>query len=146
MNIERLAEFASNHWMMSSGLFVVSLLLLQDFYDTLTRKYKSTTPSDVVTLLNNDQTLVIDVREPHEFANGHIDGARNVLFSKLDEKLHELETQKDVPIIVACQQGTRSAAACKKLVKAGFTDVHDLRGGILAWQDAKLPLVKKSKK
>lgn len=146
MDMERIGEFVGNHWILSSGWFVVSLLLLQDFFDLLTNKHKSITPTDAVALLNNEETLIIDVREPSEFASGHIVNAQNIMFAKLDDQLANLEDHKNKPVIVTCQQGTRSAAACKKLVKAGFTQVHDLRGGILAWEDAKLPLTKKSKK
>jgi rhodanese-related sulfurtransferase len=141
MDMARLAEFVGNHWIMSSGLFIVSLLLIQDLYDTLTRKHKSTSPAAAVALLNDEDAVVIDVRDPQEYAKGHIENAIHVPFARLDEKIFELSIHKDKPVIVACQQGTRSAAACKKLVKAGFAQVHDLKGGILAWEDAKLPLI-----
>ncbi|QSA99123.1 rhodanese-like domain-containing protein [Methylococcus sp. EFPC2] len=142
--MDRIGEFVGNHWILSSGWFVVSLLLIQDSFDVLTRKYKSTTPADAVALLNDDETLVIDVRDPAEFATGHIVKARNILYAKVGDKLGELEPYKNKTIIVCCQQGTKSGPTCKKLAKAGFTQVHDLRGGLLAWEDAKLPLTRKS--
>lgn len=143
MELDRIGEFVSNHWILSSSWFVVTLLLLQDFFDVLTRKYKSTSPTDTVALLNDEETLVIDVREPAEFAGGHIANSRNIMYGKVSDKLGELEAHKNKPVVVCCQQGTRSTAICKKLVKAGFTKVHYLRGGLLAWEDAKLPLTKK---
>jgi rhodanese-related sulfurtransferase len=146
METERILEFISNHWILSSGLFIVTLLLIQDFFETLTRKYKTTTPTGAVALLNDDETIVIDVREPHEYAKGHIENARHISLGRLDEKLYELSPHKTTPIIVTCQQGTRSSHACKKLVKAGFTQVYDMKGGMLAWEDLKLPVTTKKKK
>ncbi|MBS1214830.1 MAG: rhodanese-like protein, partial [Proteobacteria bacterium] len=87
MDMERTLEFISNHWIMSSGLFVVTLLLIQDIFDSITRKYKVVTPAGAVTLLNDDQTIVIDVREPHEYAKGHIENALAISLARVDEKL-----------------------------------------------------------
>ena len=146
MDMERTIEFVSNHWIMSSGLFVVSLLLVQDLFDAMTRKYKAISPAGAVALLNDERTIVVDVREPHEFAKGHIENARNISLGSLDEKIYELEPYKNSPIIIACQQGTRSKEACKKLVKQGFTQVYELSGGILSWEDQKLPVSRKKNK
>jgi len=146
MEIERTLQFVSNHWMLSSGHFIVSLLLIQDFYDSLTRKYKTASPALAVALLNQDETVVIDVRDPDKFLKGHIEGARQISLVRLKEKLFELEPHKNHPVLVYCQQGTHSKEACKQLAAAGFTQVYYLDGGVLTWQDQKLPLVRKNKK
>ena len=146
MNIEKILEFVGNHWMLAGGLFIVTLLLIQDIFDSLTRRYRTTTPTGAVKLLNNDDTILIDVRESAEFGKGHIENALHIPLSSLDGKLYELEPHKQTPVIVTCQQGSRSANACKKLHKAGFTQVYDMKGGMLAWEDAKLPINRKRKK
>ncbi len=146
MEIERILEFVGNHWILSSGLFIVSLLLIQDLLDTFTRKYKTVSPTKAVALINQEGSVIIDVREPEEFAKGHIEAARHIPLGRLQEKLFELEPYKANPILVYCQQGTRSKEASKRLAKEGFTQVHYLEGGILTWQDQKLPLVRKNKK
>lgn len=143
MDIERIIEFVSNHWIMSSGLFVVTLLLIQDLFDSITSKHKTLSPTAAVILMNDDRCIVIDVRESNEFAKGHIENARNIPLAKLDEKLYELEPFKNDPIIVTCQQGSRSLPACKKLTKNGFTQVYELKGGMLAWEESKLPVSRK---
>lgn len=145
MDIDRIIEFTSNHWIMSSGLVIVALLLMQDLLDSFLRKYKLISPAEVVSLLNDDHTVLIDVREPHEFANGHIENARPIPYGRLDEKIYELEPYKDSPVIVVCQSGTRSQPACKKLSKQGFHQLYEMKGGMLAWQDLKLPVSKKKK-
>ncbi|WP_246628572.1 rhodanese-like domain-containing protein [Methylomagnum ishizawai] len=127
---------------MSSGLFIVIILLIQDFIESLTRKHKTVSPIEAVALMNDDNTLVLDVREPNEFDQGHIEGARNVPLAKLESAL-ELEPHKQSPVIVTCQSGTRSQPACKQLLAQGFTQVFELSGGMLAWEDQKLPVTRK---
>lgn len=146
MDIERYLQFLNNHPYLIGGQFLVTVLLLHDLFDTLTRKYKVATPARAVELLNQDETIVIDVREPGEYAKGHIEGAHHIVLGRLKERIFGLNQLKDTPIIVYCQQGTRSKEACKQLVKEGYTQVYYLDGGLLSWQDQKLPLVKKNRK
>jgi rhodanese-related sulfurtransferase len=145
MDIARVVEFASNHWILTSGYFLVFALIVQDFYDALTSRHKGITPTAAVQLLNDERTVVIDVREPHEFAKGHIENAKSFPLGSLDDKMFTLEQYKEVPVIVTCEQGTRSLMACKKLTKRGFTQVNELKGGMQAWGDAKLPIAVKKK-
>jgi rhodanese-related sulfurtransferase len=140
---ERLLEFLGNHWLMAGGLLVVTVLLIQDFIDSAFRKHKVVSPAETVNLMNSENTVVIDVREPHEFANGHIESARHIPLGKIEERAHELEAYKQNPVIVTCQSGTRSPQACKKLTGLGFTRVFEMKGGMLAWEEQKYPIVKK---
>ena len=142
MNVtpDRLLEFIGNHWIMASGLFIVTILLVQDLIDAAFRKHKSVSPNEAVLLMNNDNTIVIDVRDPNEYAEGHIEGSRNIQLAKLAERAAELEAHKETPVIVTCQSGTRSPAAGKKLVALGFKEVYEMRGGMFAWKDNNLPV------
>ncbi|MGI9212396.1 MAG: rhodanese-like domain-containing protein [Methylococcaceae bacterium] len=146
VTLDRLLEFVSNHWMMASGLFIAIILLVQDVFDSAFRKHKMVSSSEAVTLMNDDATVVIDVREAHEFSAGHISNARHIPLGKLDEQAFEIDGYKNQPVLIVCQVGTRSGAACKKLAKRGFTQLHELKGGVQAWQEDKLPLTKKSGK
>ena len=128
---------------MTSGLFIVTLLLVQDLIDSAFRKHQSVTPNEAVLLMNQDETVVIDVREPNEFAEGHIEGARNIPLAKLGERAAELAPHREHPLIVTCQSGTRSLAAGKQLTKLGFTKVYEMKGGMFAWKDQSLPVSKK---
>ena len=145
MNVtpEQLIEFLGNHWMMAAGLFIVTILLVQDILDSATRRHKTVTPSEAVVLMNQQETLVLDVREPNEYAEGHIEGARNIPLAKLDERAGELESHKAAPILINCQSGTRSLAAGKKLTQLGFTQIFELKGGLFSWKDQNLPTSKK---
>jgi rhodanese-related sulfurtransferase len=85
--------------------------------------------------------VLIDVREPAEFASGHAAGARNVPLSALDGA-KGLPTNKAVPLVVMCATGARSSRAAAQLRKAGYRNVHNLAGGNAAWREASLPIEK----
>lgn len=97
---------------------------------------------EAVQLINRKDALVLDVRDEGEYASGHIPNARHIPLGKINERLRELEKFKAKPIVVHCRTGTMSAKACGVLRKNGFTNVHNLRGGIAAWQEASLPVQK----
>ena len=96
-----------------------------------------------VQLINHKDALVLDVREDVEYDAGHIANAKHIPVGKIEGRLQELEKFKSKPIIVVCRSGMRSNRACSVLRKHGFTDVHNLAGGINAWQQASLPVAKK---
>ncbi|WP_036300207.1 rhodanese-like domain-containing protein [Methylotenera sp. L2L1] len=98
--------------------------------------------TEAVTLINRSHALVIDVRDDAEFANGHIVDAKHIPLDQLANRLNELVKYKDKPVLVNCQRGARSAKACDILRKAEFKQVHNLQGGLNAWVEAKLPIVK----
>ena len=97
-------------------------------------------------LINREDALVVDVREPDEYVSGHVPDSRNIPLSRLDERMGELEKFKEAPVILVCQTGARSGDACGKLTKKGFTKLHNLEGGIAAWRTAGMPLKKGAKK
>jgi rhodanese-related sulfurtransferase len=93
-------------------------------------------------LINREDALVVDVREPGEYGVGHILGARNVPLSRLADAA-DLGKRKDRPLILYCDSGDRSGKATSVLKKQGFARVVNLSGGIGAWQQAGLPVEKK---
>lgn len=74
---------------------------------------------------------LIDVREPKEFENGHILGARNIPLSQL--KMRLLEIRKDKPVYLYCQSGQRSGRAAQILRRKGYKDLYHLKGGFKKW-------------
>jgi rhodanese-related sulfurtransferase len=144
--MDRYLEFILNHYWLSIALAVVTFLLIQEFFDTTFKKFDSISPLLAVTKMNDTSTVVIDVREPHEFLHNHIEQAINTPLSKLTDHIGQLETHKNDTILVACQTGTRAAAAAKTLTKAGFEQVFVITGGMQAWEnDYKLPIKVSSK-
>ena len=79
--------------------------------------------------------LLVDVRTPEEFASGHLFGAVNIPLSEFQNNLSKWTPRlpRDVPIILQCKAGSRSAQATQILVEAGFTNVLNLEGGITGW-------------
>jgi rhodanese-related sulfurtransferase len=103
------------------------------------------TPAQATLLINREDARVLDVREVSEFAGGHLPEARNIPLDKLGERVSELEKSKESALLVCCASGVRSQRACGILKKEGFTRVHNLAGGVGAWQQAGLPLKKGNK-
>ncbi|HFD12502.1 MAG TPA: rhodanese-like domain-containing protein [Crenotrichaceae bacterium] len=143
MNPERISEFLFNHWIIASALVLVSALLIQDTWESITRKFKRVSTAGAVDLINNHDPAILDVREPFEHAKGHIQDAINIPAAKLSKRMNEIEKYKTKPLLVVCQTGTRSVTACKNLYKQGYENVIHLTGGIQAWEDHKLPLMRK---
>ncbi|MFM8547427.1 MAG: rhodanese-like domain-containing protein [Betaproteobacteria bacterium] len=91
-------------------------------------------------LINDTQAVVIDVRAAGEFEAGHLPGARNIALADLEQKMGELPQGR--PVIVCCNSGMTSAKAAAALRKAGRQEVFNLDGGLNAWRQAGLPVVK----
>lgn len=98
--------------------------------------------SEAVLMLNRGKPLILDVRDAAEFASGHIQSAKNIPMAELATRLKEIEKFKDKPILVHCQRGMRAKSAIKILKAQQFSQLNNLQGGLDAWADAKLPLVK----
>lgn len=85
---------------------------------------------------------LVDVRTPQEFANGHLENAKNVNFNDAEFKQKIALLDKSKPIAVYCGVGGRSGRASKILVELGFKDITDLAGGITGWSAANKKVVK----
>ena len=86
--------------------------------------------------------VLVDVRTPKEFAEGHLEGATNVVWGDDFEKQWKVAgIKKRFTVAVYCRSGRRSKAAASALVKQGYK-VIELEGGIMAWQKAGKPVVK----
>lgn len=91
-------------------------------------------------LQGRDDVVLIDVREPEEYAAGHIPGVRLIPMGEVPSRLNEIPTDKTV--IVTCRSGNRSGQITDFLRRNGFTRVHNMQGGLLAWQRAGYPVEK----
>lgn len=90
-------------------------------------------PEDAKKMLEGENPpALIDVREPDEFANGHIPNAVNVPLGDVVNGVMRLGIPKDQPIMVYCRTGRRSSEAASKLQGAGYQKIYDL-GGITGW-------------
>jgi rhodanese-related sulfurtransferase len=99
-------------------------------------------PPQATLLINRDDALVVDVREPAEYGAGHVLGAKNLPLARVATSGADLAKRKEKPVIVYCETGNRSTSAAAALRKLGFTRVFSLSGGMKAWREAGLPVEK----
>lgn len=125
-----------NIWLILLALLSGGALALP----ALTRSKFSLSVLQATQLLNKAKVTVLDVRNPEEFAAGHLRAAKNIPLAELDARLGELD--KSQPVLVVCLSGARSAKGAAKLHRAGFADVHSLEGGFTDWQSQGLPTAK----
>lgn len=143
--MERLPEFVANHLFLFSLLLSILMLLVWNFYGDVLSGVKVSLPDDVTRLINHDDAKVIDIRSQKEFENGHIIDAINISVDELGNQLDKLKKYKDKGVIFCCASGSVSVKEARKLMNEGFEKVYCLKGGILSWQSANLPLTKGSK-
>lgn len=101
------------------------------------------TPAEAAATIADPPTdlVILDVRTPEEFDEGHIEGAVMIDFYRGDfaEQLADLDP--DVPYVLYCRSGNRSGQTRAMMEDLGFTSVADVEGGIIEWQSAGLPVV-----
>ena len=95
-------------------------------------------------LMNREDAVVVDLRPAADFAQGHILGARSIPLAELEKRAGELDKHKAKPVIVHCASGNRSGDGLALLRRNGFANVVNLAGGYAAWQQAGLPVERKS--
>ena len=141
--MDQLITFTSNNTILVVAIVLVSLMLIHSLVGEKLRGYSSVTPSESTQMINRDDALILDVRESNEYSEGHIINSLHIPLSALKTRMKDLEKHKAKKIIVACRSGNRSSHACATLKKEGFEQVFNLGGGVMAWESANLPLVKK---
>lgn len=135
-------EFIRENLLLVIAAAASGLMLLWSFFGSRAAGINVVNTLEATRLMNED-ALMLDVREDNEWAVGHIPNARHIRLGELSSRLPELEKYKDKPIVVYCRSGNRSARACALLKKAGFANPNNLAGGILAWEQANLPITRK---
>lgn len=87
---------------------------------------------------NKNNHVLIDVRTPGEFKGGHVAKAKNIPLDSIAKKMKSIP--KDKTVVLICQSGARSGAAGRKLAKAGYENVINLKGGVMRWRGLGHPL------
>jgi rhodanese-related sulfurtransferase len=93
-------------------------------------------PDAAATLLEAPATVLLDIRTPDEFAAGHIAGAANVDFYAADFNAQLDSLDSGATYVIYCRSGNRTTAALEIFRDLGFTEVHAIAGGIVAWEAA----------
>ena len=139
--MNELLAFATEQWFLFAALLVIVVLLAQSMIGSW--GLKNVPPAEAVALINRQNAVVLDVRNDDEYKQGHIVNSLHIPVGLLANRMTELQKHKAHPVVVICRSGVRSNKACAMLRKQGFEAVYGLAGGIVAWQNASLPLEKK---
>jgi rhodanese-related sulfurtransferase len=133
-------KFILDNWMLMAVALGSGFFLLLPVVQGATASGIS--PTEAVQCMNREKGVVIDVCSAEEFAASHIHGAVNVPLDQLEAKLPSVAKNKSIPLILVCAAGARSKRAQAMAQKLGYEKVHSLQGGLTAWKEANLPVVK----
>ena len=136
----QLGQFITNHWALWLALVVILIAVFTNELISQKKRAKELSPNAAIDLINHENAVVIDLRNPELFRAGHIIGAICAPADDFSQK--RMEKYKTKPLILVCARGLQSATVATKLRTQGFTQPVALAGGITAWQAAGLPLVK----
>lgn len=115
-------------------LLAMPMLLLATDPDT------TLSQAELMKRLNAGQApILVDVRTPEEYRNGHVPGAINIPVQELDRRLAELSGYRDTELVLYCETGMRAGYAERMLQQQGFTQIRSLDGDMAAWRRAGLP-------
>lgn len=92
--------------------------------------------------MSTNQAVLIDVREPDEAATVRAPGSTLIPLGQLGRRLAELPQDKSTPVLLICRSGNRSATATDLLLKAGYSQARNVSGGMNAWEQAGLPVLR----
>lgn len=96
---------------------------------------------ELVQMLEQERVgLLLDVRTPEEFAQGHVAGAVNISHDRIAERMEEIAAFEDQSVVLYCRSGRRAGIAASVLREAGFEDLAHLDGDMLGWLEAGLPV------
>ena len=139
--MSQLFEFAANHPFLTGGVFVVSILVLVNELRLRSSTGASIEPAVAVSLINKG-AAVLDLRSAERFLTGHIVGARNIPADQIESSADKLKHYSGKPVIVYCETGVSCGKAIGGLQKMGFEKAVVMRGGLRAWTQENMPLVK----
>ena len=137
--MEHLNEFVEINWIMILLWFFLLGMIINSF---LKSTYDISPQQTVLLMSHENGGVIVDVREDKEFQSSNIKDSIHIPLSALSSRIDELKKYKEKNIILGCRSGSRSGRACSILKKNGFEKIHNLRGGILAWENDSLPMNK----
>ncbi len=137
-------EFLQQNWYWAALAAASGAWLMADLIRNRGDK-SQLSPLEATLLINREDAIVIDIRDPGEYAQGHVPNARHIPAGELARRSGELEKWKNQPLILCCATGARSSSALQTLRQAGFDRLYNLRGGMMEWQKAGQPTSRKRK-
>jgi len=135
------SAFIAEHTIMF-GIFMalVTLLIVTEF-QRRGRRYNDIRPVEAIGLINHKNAIVLDIRPKPDFEKGHVTNAINIPLEELKQNNAKINKYKNKPVIICCNSGNTSMSACKHLQEQGFESIHNLRGGMMAWERDSYPVI-----
>ncbi|WP_392537909.1 rhodanese-like domain-containing protein [Legionella sp. 227] len=137
--MEHFSQFIIHHWQLWLAFIVILLLTFINELITQKRKAKELTPQAAVDLINHENAVVIDLRDKEAFSKGHI--IDSIHAKSEDFEQQKMDKYKNKPLILIASRAFDAQTVANKIRAQGYQP-HVLGGGIAAWQNAELPLVK----
>ncbi len=135
-----LIQFLQGELLLTGTLLALIILLIVNIYGDKFKKYVVVDTNGAVSLMDDDELIILDVREEKERSSGFINNDINIPMSQVKNKMDSLDKSKN--ILVYCKSGTRSDQISGFLSKNEFQNVSSLKGRFNAWQKAELPIQK----
>lgn len=130
-------DFLLEQWIFSGTLIALVALLI---YGERAKKYQIVDTNGAITLMDDENLIILDVREEKERKTGFINSTTHIPMGQVKGKLDTLDKNKK--ILTYCKSGMRSKTTAELLCKNQFENVYNLKGGFDAWQAAGLPIKK----
>ncbi len=140
--MQQYLDFVMNNWLLFLALIVIVVMLIMNSVRSRLLGFGELKPNAAVRMMNSADPLILDVREDTEFQGGYIQGAMQIPVGQLEARVNELEAWRDRDVLIYCRTGQRSARAAAILSRQGFSQLHKLDGGMMAWQSANLPVAR----
>ena len=140
MSFSHFLIFISEQWVLVFALLLSLNLLL---FTESRKAGPALSPQQAINLTNREGGVFLDVREAKEYKRAHIPEAINIPSANLPGRLGEIENYRDKPVIVVCRMGTSASAAVKQLRADGFCQAHRMAGGMMNWDEQRLPVTNK---
>ena len=131
-------QFLQGELLLTGTLFALIILLIVNIYSEKYRKYQVVDTNGAVSLMDDDELIILDVREEKERSVGFLANDLNIPMGQVKAKMDSLDKSKN--ILVYCKSGTRSDRIADILSKNDFQKVSSLKGGFNAWLKADLPI------
>jgi len=139
--MQQFVEYVGNHPYLVSAAVLALVVVIVSEMRARVQGLAAIGPNDAIRLMNQG-ALVLDVRDGAQFEAGHIGEARNIAPKDLATSAEQLKKYREKPVIVCGDTGMQAGTTVRELNKLGFAKVFNLRGGLAAWRQENLPLVR----
>ena len=143
MDLESLVAFAGRHYILSALFVLCLVMLIYTQIRIMLSPVKAISSGKATDLINNANAVPVDLRTDKALPQGISPGAVNLPVKLVNEgNFGAIDRYRNVPLVIVDQSGVSSFDAARTIRKAGFPEVYALAGGIGAWTDERMPLVK----